>query len=561
MIGCFTTCRPALEELDFFAVKTLRPDPGPLLGQVLLRDSVGGAGSEGVEEHGFYWSDDPSALENPSPATPRILFGPTKQNGVSDTAIFLPDAAKVYYFRAFAQRDERLMMAPQTQSFSLDLHINIEEKLTETDNDRMRVTARVQGLERLRAAVSEYGFVWSETNPLPDVLKDAILLQKGVLNRDDLFTDSLNGLIPGKIYYIRAFLKTGQRAFFSAPIPLKVSETWTPASKPFDGRGVWGSWATVAADRAFVGCGVGGGTPTNGLNSQAAGDERSDIWEFSTTDGQWSKWNIPAPANFNRFNALAFVIGNHLFVGTGGQNNTQISGELYQFDYTNRTFVQKIGNTPTGFSRMNAVSFVLNGKAYMGTGNTLFNNSPRLLDNFFTYEPATDTWDTIPPLPIFSDPARPETTGRRSAVAFVIDQRAYVTGGYRPNPADPAGISFDLLSDCAAYAPLLNQWLPMQPFPGEARSDAVAFVLDGKAYVGLGYGKNNGFLSDWWRFDPAAAKQWESVSVRFPVGRADAVAFALQNKGYTFGGRTVQPTPAGVYRGFVLNDGWMYQRN
>jgi N-acetylneuraminic acid mutarotase len=91
-------------------------------------------------------------------------------------------------------------------------------------------------------------------------------------------------------------------------------------------------------------------------------------------------------------------------------------------------------------------------------------------------------------------------TGRASAVAFVIDNKAYVTLGRTQNAADS-------LKESWQYDPLLDKWTDINaPFPGVARVKAMAAVINDTAYVGLGFARNagaytGGCLKDFWRFD------------------------------------------------------------
>ena len=83
----------------------------------------------------------------------------------------------------------------------------------------------------------------------------------------------------------------------------------------------------------------------------------------------------------------------------------------------------------------------------------------------------------------------------------------------------------------------------LPPFPGEARENAVAFALGKKIYVGLGYQKdywvfemNEGerHFSDFWAFD-TETRQWEPtpLSPAFPgKPRQNAIAFVLEGKAY-----------------------------
>ena len=89
--------------------------------------------------------------------------------------------------------------------------------------------------------------------------------------------------------------------------------------------------------------------------------------------------------------------------------------------------------------------------------------------------------------------------GVASAVAFAIDSVGYVTLG-----RDSSGI---FRKECWAYNPRLDTWTKKTPFPGVARVKAVAVVLNGKAYVGLGFSGNGvytekAYLKDFWMYDP-----------------------------------------------------------
>ena len=79
-------------------------------------------------------------------------------------------------------------------------------------------------------------------------------------------------------------------------------------------------------------------------------------------------------------------------------------------------------------------------------------------------------------------------------------------------------------------------WETIKKFPGKTREGATAFVLEGKAYVGLGYHREHSFqnpyLTDFWVYDPAQ-DSWDSLRMDFPgEGRSGAVAFILGGKAY-----------------------------
>lgn len=549
-------CAPTLDELDFFEVKTLPARPGAQLGQIALSDSIANIGPLGAEEHGFVWSDDAAsvAAEAPVSQLPRIRLGRAPKDGTYRDTVLMPDERKTYYFRAYAQRGERMVYAPQTESFALNLSLTIETTLLQTDNDRIYLTAQVRGLTKLNTAVTAHGFVWSAVREVPDMALDSVL-PKGPLDRDDFFRDTLRHLEPGKKYYVRAFLQAGSKAFFSEVSTLSVKEIWVPApSAPFVGNSVWGAFSATGGGKALVGCGC-RGLPSNGYQCGGGSDELSEIWEFDPATESWSKWPGPFSSGLRRYSPTAFVIGPHLYVGAGGSRDNFgpfINKSFFKFSIADRKELGLIPDFP--LNTLNAAAFVLDGKAYVGTGTTL---SPRVTNEFFVFEPLTETWDTVAPLPHSTG------IGRHGAAAFAIGQRGYVFGGFRSSAIGTADIFATALGDCWAYDPAQDVWAEMAPFPGEARADATAFVLgDTAAVVGLGYGATSGFLNDWWLFEPSKGPKgkWSKIAPRFEPGRADAFGFALQGRGYVGGGRAIKATNLG-YVGFLLDDAWKYVRD
>jgi len=91
--------------------------------------------------------------------------------------------------------------------------------------------------------------------------------------------------------------------------------------------------------------------------------------------------------------------------------------------------------------------------------------------------------------------------------------------------------------------------------PGIGRASAVSFVLDGKGYVALGR-SGNGVLKDCWQYDPAQDTWTEKA--KFP-GTARVKAMAAVAKGKAYVGLGFDPTYA-VYsnQSAYLTDFWMY---
>ena len=120
-------------------------------------------------------------------------------------------------------------------------------------------------------------------------------------------------------------------------------------------------------------------------------------------------------------------------------------------------------------------------------------------------------------------------TGRSSAVAFAIAGKGYVALG-----RNQAGTQ---LKDCWQYDPTSNSWSEKAEFSGIARVKATANVLNGKAYVGLGFNINYGVyndsacLKDFWVYEPLDDK-WTQLA-NLPSNATDAcVSFVFNNSIY-----------------------------
>jgi N-acetylneuraminic acid mutarotase len=108
---------------------------------------------------------------------------------------------------------------------------------------------------------------------------------------------------------------------------------------------------------------------------------------------------------------------------------------------------------------------------------------------------------------VFNKVSSHPVSGRSTAVSFVIKDTAYVALGRN-------SLFKGALKDCWAYYPETDNWTQKSDFPGIARVNAIAEVIDNKAYVGLGFYPdegvyvNNYYLRDFWMYD-AETNTWE----------------------------------------------------
>lgn len=119
---------------------------------------------------------------------------------------------------------------------------------------------------------------------------------------------------------------------------------------------------------------------------------------------------------------------------------------------------------------------------------------------------------------------------RNGATSFVIGETVYLGFGY--NSKDKVGRN-DLW-----YWNGAGGWTPIEfenDLVPEGRYNATSFVINGKAYVGLGKTASNTVMNDFWEYNPTT-KKWRQVASLPAVARHSAAGIAYNNKGYVVGG-------------------------
>jgi len=247
----------------------------------------------------------------------------------------------------------------------------------------------------------------------------------------------------------------------------------------------------------------------------------------------------------------------------------------------NEPWIQK--SSLPGGGLAGAASFVAQGKIYVGTG---FRNGE--IWDFYTYDPAADTWQALPPFPsaprsnaigfaigsygyiglgynciggslctfnYFSDLWRFDPTNfswtrmadfpgtpRAYATSFVIGDKAYVTGGIHAGD-----------NDLWEYDPATNAWTKKANYAGRCTGGQTAFSVAGKGYVGLG--STNGLCNDFWRYDPGA-NSWTAIADFPGTARSNAVGYATASAGFVIGGARDPSYPNDIWAYDVASNAW-----
>lgn len=122
--------------------------------------------------------------------------------------------------------------------------------------------------------------------------------------------------------------------------------------------------------------------------------------------------------------------------------------------------------------------------------------------------------------------------GRAGACVCTLDGKAYVFAG-----RDNTGSRTNSLW---AYTASADSWTQLPDCPGSKRVNATMAACNGVVYMGLGYTgggvyKDQSYLHDWWKYDPATA-QWTQLA-DFPSNNTvAAVSYTTDGKIYVLYG-------------------------
>ena len=199
-----------------------------------------------------------------------------------------------------------------------------------------------------------------------------------------------------------------------------------------------------------------------------------------------------------------------------------MTNECWSFNTASNTW-DEIAPYP-GEPRNKTIAFHYENIIYFGFGASGGVNDSLL----YSFNPATNSWTEIP--------GAPSGIGYWSASCFMIGSKAYIITN------DNNVVSFDCFS---------GTWEQKQDFPGPARSQAIAFSINGSGYFGLGYPGVPPFLNDFWKYNPSE-DTWTQIAGGFPgIPRYAAAGVATSNYGYIICGESQE---APVFN----NDFWQF---
>jgi N-acetylneuraminic acid mutarotase len=238
--------------------------------------------------------------------------------------------------------------------------------------------------------------------------------------------------------------------------------------------------------------------------------------------------------------------GGKLYIFGGLAPGWTPKGLVYEYDPATDKWTKK-KNMPVPSHHVAVAE--LNGKIYVMGGFTKPPSGPSAwipIDNAWEYDPASDAWKALAPLP----------TKRGSPTAAMVDGKIYVIGGANGyegaketgiHPARPHRV----VGTNEVYDPATNTWQTRSPMP-TARNHVANGVVNGKIYV-IGGRMGNAFIGRAANtdtvegYDPAT-DQWSATLARMPTPRSALTFGTYKGKIYVAGGELQTAYMAAAYR-------------
>ncbi len=253
------------------------------------------------------------------------------------------------------------------------------------------------------------------------------------------------------------------------------------------------------------------------------------LWSCSPNQQDTSEPAQPQPANTWTHMAdfpgqpvmkpAGFVLNNRAYLGTGlvdwrtvnGAPELDLVDEFWEYQADGNSWKRK-ADYPGG-PMANAVGFSIDSAGFIGLGTDSSNQANREL---WSYDVNTDKWTRRADFPGLK---------RFKPVGEAVGGQGYVIGGM-----DISNGVYTHLRDVWAYNAQNDTWTRKADLPGENRWNSVVFVIGSRIYVGLGESDRQPARS-FWAYE-TSSDSWTAIA-DFPGRlRIGANATAVGGKGY-----------------------------
>lgn len=247
-----------------------------------------------------------------------------------------------------------------------------------------------------------------------------------------------------------------------------VTNAWSPAAS-FPGKARAYNVSISNGVNGYVGLGYDGD------------NDLADFWEYNAAKNEWNQI-ADFPGGARRY-STAFAIGTDIYVGTGNSNNDKVFHNDF-YKYSNGTWT-KITSL-SGEKRRKANSIGFNGKGYILSG---YHNG--ILTDFWSYDPATDSWTKMTSLT--DEDYGNSDVPRQNANIFVTEGKLFVANGNASTGATNTVFEWD---------PATSVWTKKTSFEGNNREGAGCFVINDKAYI-VGGHNGSAYYDECLLFEPS----------------------------------------------------------
>lgn len=269
--------------------------------------------------------------------------------------------------------------------------------------------------------------------------------------------------------------------------------------------------------------------------------------------GWLQKQDIPDGSFAGRWGAYCFSVNDKIYVGGGYVGNFISKNDLWEYDVVSDSWTQR-QSLPGSTNRTAAVAFSINGKGYVGLGAQDFNTiNTVFLNDLWEYDPVNDSWSQRASIP---------DSARMKSSCFVINDKVYIVGGLTGYP--------ELASnDLWMYDPSSDQWTSKQPYPAQYIYNSMSFAIVNKGYTVGGRVKTltspaSTTSKETWQYDPVNNNWIDKSDFCDTLGRESGVSFVLNNKAFVGLGMSVTPSTTYYFKEFCVYDtvsGWMPSAN
>lgn len=301
--------------------------------------------------------------------------------------------------------------------------------------------------------ISRYGFCLSSTNSNPTIDNSTISSTNINPNISSNYSFSYSNLTAKTKYYYRAF---AQNTF-----GVTYGNVLTANTFPVIGHTQISS-VQVSGRANPISFAIGTKLYV-GMGKDATGAFKNDLWEYDTKEYTWTaKQSLP---DLGRLSAVGFSINGKGYVGLGNSTNGMLR-DFWEYNPTSDTWLKK-ADFPAN-ERWGTFYISNNGLGYVGGGSNGINN----YNDFWEYNPNTNQWTAKANLPYY----------KINGTGFSIDNIMYMGFGQNMTSTSTEGSNgFDFFQ----FDNNNNRWIQKANIPSDILSDTkYNFSAGGKGYIG-----------------------------------------------------------------------------